>query len=221
MAVTIRICDLVKQFDHQVILDRINLSIPLNSDTLILAGNNGAGKSTLFRLLCGLVLPDEGSIQLSSKEAYYTWAKENTYYLSAGDRSLIYRLTGRDNIHYILALKGKRLVNSQVEQLCERFSCAALLDKRAYKMSNGEKKKIQLIGALASQMRLILLDEPSSFLDQQSQIALCEYLNENTGAKIGVISHDLYFSQHLVGEHYSLHGGQLERCEAGQPANRA
>lgn len=204
MVLTINICDLVKRFDHEVILNHINLSIPLNSETFILEGENGAGKSTFFKLLCGLVLPDEGEIKLSSQKAYHAWARENTYYLSASDRGLIYRLTGRDNIHYILALKGKRPDGYQLDYLCDLFSCKALLYKRAYQMSSGEKKKIQLLGALMSQMQFILLDEPSSFLDRQSQGALCEFLNDSVEAKIGVISHDFYFSQQLVGEHYCI-----------------
>lgn len=198
--------NLYKKLDNESILEDVSLSISLESNIFIFTGENGSGKSTFFKLLSGIIVPDKGSIEINENRSYYNWIKENSFYLPPGDRGLIYRLNGLNNIKYLISLKGKRLTSdlTTLYPLAEELNCMNLLTKKAYKMSSGEKKKIQLLATLVGNFKIVFLDEPTSFLDIESIKNLSNILNKLSYTDVFIITHDQFLIHRLKGTKYSL-----------------
>ena len=162
MSAAIETVDLVKTFGHTKALDGLSLTVK-EGEVHGFLGPNGAGKTTTLRCLLGLLRADSGSATVLGRD---TWrdAVELHRHLAyvPGDVSLWPNLTGGEVIDLLGRLRGG-LNGQRRAELIEIFDLDPTKKSRAY--SKGNKQKVALIAALASDVELLLLDEPTAGLD--------------------------------------------------------
>lgn len=205
----IQINNIRKTFGPKTAVDIDNFTIP-QGQMLGLVGNNGAGKSTLFRLLLDLIEPDKDEAVLKTGEpkiincgvevnATEEWKDWTGAFLD--ESFLIDYLTPDEYLHFVSQISNiypegeKKLI----EESSHFLSGEILGQKKLIRnLSAGQKQKLGILSAMASQPRILILDEPFNFLDPTSQNALKTLLtdyNKKTGATILISSHNL---QHTI-----------------------
>ena len=135
-----------------------------------LLGPNGAGKTTTFYLITGLVRPDEGRIHLDDEDItnlpMYQRARRGIGYL-AQEPSIFRRMTVEENILAILETRGlpSRERDAELERMLDELSIRHLRKSRAYSLSGGERRRLEITRALVTEPRFMLLDEPFAGVD--------------------------------------------------------
>lgn len=190
-----------KSYNKDLILKDINIDIDLKNRFIYsLIGPNGAGKTTLMKVLGGILYANKGEIFLDDKklyiESYSQWAKENAIYLPAGERSLNTRNSGYDNAIFIGLLKGenKDILEQRIKKYSSDLNLGDIIYKPIEELSTGQLKKIQILVALSSNRKLILLDEPSIGLDIYGTEELKDVIKNiliNEDKTIIISSHDI------------------------------
>jgi ABC-2 type transport system ATP-binding protein len=153
---------------RRVVLRDITLNV--DPGTLVhIGGNNGAGKTTLLRLMAGILKPNHGGVFIDGLSAERSWREfhRRLGFLSAGDRGLYARLTVRAHLEYwcALAFVPREQRTRFVEQALTAFGLAELSDRRAERLSQGQRQRLRLALALVHRPQILLLDEPRNSLD--------------------------------------------------------
>lgn len=188
----IEIHDLVKSFSRVRALDRLDLTVPRGSVRGFL-GPNGAGKSTTIRVLLGLLRPDSGTVRLLGGDPWAQAAQlHRRLSYVPGDVSLWPNLTGGQTID-LLGRTGGHLDRARRDELIARFDLDPRVKARAY--SKGNRQKVALVAALASDAELLLLDEPTSGLDPLMERAFTDVIREEAGNGRTVL-----LSSHILSE---------------------
>ncbi|WP_280460662.1 ABC transporter ATP-binding protein [Nocardia carnea] len=200
-ATAIEISGLVKTFGTTRALDALELGVR-TGETHGFLGPNGAGKSTTMRILLGLLKADAGRAELLGGDP---WADaEKIHHRLAyvpGDVELWPNLTGGQIIDILGRLRGGQLSGSFVKrrnELIERFELDP--SKRGRSYSKGNRQKVALIAALASDAELLLLDEPTSGLDPLMEAVFQDIIREvkATGRTVLLSSHILAQVENLA-----------------------
>lgn len=191
------------------ILERLNLT--LNAGELVcLLGANGIGKSTLLRTLSGVQTPLEGKISIAGKDMSQCSARQLSRLISIvyTDRALAGALTVQEVVslgrHPYTGFFGRLDIDDKtiVWQAMEAVGITHLAQKHIATLSDGERQKTMIARALAQQTPIIILDEPTAFLDVASRIETMQLLHSlalNQNKAILLSSHDI--SQSLVLAH--------------------
>ena len=184
---------LVRRFGNLTAVDHIDLSIP-KARIYGFLGPNGSGKSTTFRMLCGLLLPSEGRIEVLGHpvpEASETVRKRIGYMTQRF--SLYDDLTVDENLAFVADIYGlpRREKSSAVGQALSVYGLEKLRRQRAGTMSGGQRQRLALAAATLHKPDLLLLDEPTSAVDPQSRRDFWESLFDivETGTTILVSTH--------------------------------
>lgn len=147
-----------------------------------LLGPNGAGKSTTIRMLCTLLEPTSGTARVNGydivKQA--TQVRQNLGTLLAGERSIYWKLTARENLEYFAALYHipPDVAKKRVSHLLERMELSGRADELVEKFSTGMKQRVAISKALVANQPILLLDEPTLGLDPQAARNLRELISE-------------------------------------------
>ena len=163
-------CDgLVKDYPGKRAVDGVSFHV--NEGEIVgLLGPNGAGKSTTFRMACGLIAPTQGSVQLLDQDVtswpMYQRAQSGLGYLPQDD-SIFKKLTVLQNLHAILEFLdlSRKTRLDRAAELLEQFGLADKHAQRADTLSGGERRRLEIARCLASNPRIILLDEPFTGID--------------------------------------------------------
>lgn len=160
---------LVKKYAGRTVVNHVNISVGQRSIVGLL-GRNGAGKTTTFRMVMGMVVPDEGSVVFEGTEVgklpMYKRARLGMGYLSQ-EPSVFQRLTVMENLIAILetmSMTGTQR-REKAEELIERFGLTEVTKSQARFLSGGERRKLEIARAMVTNPSLILLDEPFSGVD--------------------------------------------------------
>jgi ABC-2 type transport system ATP-binding protein len=152
-----------KRFGHATALDGLDLTVR-DGEVHAFLGPNGAGKTTTIRILLGLLRRDGGEVSLLGGDP---WRDATTLHSRLayvpGDVTLWPALTGGEIIDLLARLRGGKHDPKRRQELIERFDLDPSKKARAY--SKGNRQKVALIAALASDAELLILDEPTSGLD--------------------------------------------------------
>ena len=189
---TIEIKGLVKKFGSFTVLNGIDLTIN-EGEVLAYIGPNGAGKSTTIRTLLGILQATSGSVKVFGKDAWKDAVEihKRIAYVP-GDVNLWPNLTGGEVIDLFVRLRGK--YDKEVrKQLIKRFELDPTKKCRTY--SKGNRQKVALIAAFASDADLFILDEPTSGLDPLMEHVFQECVLERKTAGKGVL-----LSSHIMSE---------------------
>ncbi|OQS13483.1 ABC transporter ATP-binding protein [Nocardia donostiensis] len=175
MAEPISVSGLVKHFGRTVAVDGLDLTVEAGEVHGFL-GPNGAGKSTTIRILLGLLEADAGSVQLLGGDPWRdaTTLHERLAYVP-GDVVLWPGLSGGEIIDLLLQVHG-RADRAKRDEMIERFDLDPRTRARAY--SKGNRQKVALIAAFASDAELLILDEPTSGLDPLMEAVFRDVVRE-------------------------------------------
>lgn len=195
----IRIEHINKKYHGKQVLFDFSLNIDTQGHSIIgLIGPNGAGKTTLIKVLSGLLDYTDGRIYVDDHESYQDWCKRNVVLIPAGERGLRYKNTVYDNIMYFAAMKGaaEKNVKDLLYEYAALLNYTEFLKRRVETLSMGEKKKAMLLVGLCTDMKIIIMDEPSNGLDVDAKIemeALIKMLSVKLKKVFLISSHDISF----------------------------
>jgi lipopolysaccharide export system ATP-binding protein len=166
---TIRTAKICKVYGERTIVKEVSLSVS-RGEIVGLLGPNGAGKTTSFYMIVGLVRPDKGHIFLDSRDIshlpMHSRAKLGLGYLPQ-EASIFRKLSVENNIMAILeTLKlNRKQRKERLEQLLEEFKITHIRKTIAHSCSGGERRRLEIARALASEPGFLLLDEPFAGID--------------------------------------------------------
>jgi ABC-2 type transport system ATP-binding protein len=166
-----------KKYDEFVAVDNLSLAIPPGK-VYGLLGPNGAGKTSTLRMMIGIIIPDSGDISVLG-EPFRRAHTEQIGYLPE-ERGLYRKMKVVDHLIFFAELKGLSRPEAKKRALlwCERLELSAWAEKKVEELSKGMQQKVQFIGALLHEPKLIILDEPFSGLDPSNAIALKDVMVE-------------------------------------------
>ncbi len=185
---------LVKAYNGRRVVDEVNITVQ-KGEIVGLLGPNGAGKTTTFYMIVGVIAPDKGTIIFNDKNitnlAMYQRARRGVGYL-AQETSIFRKLTVEENIMAILETLGlsRKERTRRLRRLLVELNISYLAKNKAYTLSGGEKRRLEITRALVTNPSFILLDEPFSGIDP---IAVFETQEIITGLKkkgLGVLLTD-------------------------------
>jgi lipopolysaccharide export system ATP-binding protein len=161
--------DLIKVYGGRRVVDRINLEIN-PGEVVGLLGPNGAGKTTTFYMIVGLIKPDGGAIFLDGEDLsrcpMYVRARKGLNYLPQ-EPSIFRKLTVRENIMAILETLPITAEEREerLHLLLAELDLTQLSENKAYSLSGGERRRVEITRALVTEPKYILLDEPFAGID--------------------------------------------------------
>jgi ABC-2 type transport system ATP-binding protein len=199
--VAIRARGLTRRFGKLVAVDHVDLDVPARRVYGFL-GPNGSGKSTTIRMLCGLLTPSEGEIEVLGLKipAQADELRSHIGYMTQ-KFSLFEDLGVRENLEFLAAIQGvpKTKTKRRVDELIEQYHFGDRQRQLAGTLSGGQKQRLALACAVLHEPQLLFLDEPTSAVDPESRRDFWEKLFE-----LADIGTTLLVSTHLMDE--------AERC---------
>ncbi|MFZ4506377.1 MAG: LPS export ABC transporter ATP-binding protein [Fimbriimonas sp.] len=181
-----------------------------------LLGPNGAGKTTTFYMTVGLVRPNVGRVMLDDLDVtrwpMYKRARAGVGYLPQ-EASVFRRLTVEDNLKLVLELAGrsKAEIRTKIEELAEELHITRLLKTSGTVLSGGERRRVEIARALASEPKFILLDEPFTGIDPVTIEEIQEILFRLKAKGIGILitDHNVAATLRITDRNYILIDGQI------------
>ncbi len=214
----VEVRDLVKHFGPVRAVDGVSFTLPVGR-TLGLLGGNGAGKTTTIGMLMGLIEPTGGTIRILGEpmpEARGRLLERMNFESPYVD--MPHRLTVRQNLTVFGRLYRVENTAARIERLAADFDLTELLDRRAGKLSAGQKTRVALAKALLNSPALLLLDEPTASLDPDTADwvrARLETWRAETGASILLASHNMPEVERLCDEVVIMARGRI--ADRGAP----
>ncbi|WP_372441850.1 ABC transporter ATP-binding protein [Actinoplanes campanulatus] len=208
-------------YDKRVIAEDLSVEIPDGSFTVII-GPNACGKSTLLRALSRLLKPATGTVLLDGRDVHSqpTRTVAKTLGLlpqssTAPDGITVAELVARGRYpHQSILRRWSAEDERVVEESMESTGVADLADRNVDELSGGQRQRVWLAMALAQQTPLLLLDEPTTYLDIAHQIEvldLCAELHERQGRTLVAVLHDLNHAARYATHLIAMRSGKVAR----------
>ena len=206
---------LVKKYRGRAVVRGVTFDIT-QGEIVGLLGPNGAGKTTTFYMVTGLVRPTEGRVMLDERDItkmpMFRRAREGIGYLPQ-EPSVFRKLTVRDNLRLVLELAGKSHADQdkKIVQLAEELHITKLLDSLGNVLSGGERRRVEIARALATEPKFILLDEPFTGIDPVTieEIQEIIFRLRNQGIGILITDHNVAATLRITDRNYILIDGQI------------
>jgi lipopolysaccharide export system ATP-binding protein len=207
--------NLVKEYNDRKVVNKVSIFVKAGQIVGLL-GPNGAGKTTTFNIVVGIVRPDEGEVLFRGKKItglpMHKRARLGIGYLTQ-EPSVFRKLTVEQNILAILetCAIGSKERDLRLKSLLDELDLARIAKSKAYTLSGGEKRRLEITRALVTSPKLLLLDEPFSGIDP---IAVYEVqkiirLLRDRGLGILITDHNARETLKLVDRAYLIHHGQV------------
>ncbi|MFJ5361533.1 Fe(3+) dicitrate ABC transporter ATP-binding protein FecE [Pectobacterium sp. CHL-2024] len=210
--------NLTAGYGDKRILDGLSLSLPAGKITALL-GPNGCGKSTLLKCFAKLLTPESGAIQLDGKPLSAFSARQLSRHLALLPQQHLTPegITVRDMVAYgrspWLSLWGRLSQDDRqrVQLAMEKTHIVDLADKRLTDLSGGQRQRAFLAMLLAQDTPVVLLDEPTTYLDINHQVELMKLLHElnQAGKTVVTVLHDLNQASRYCDHLVMLAGGRV------------
>ncbi|MFW5985239.1 MAG: LPS export ABC transporter ATP-binding protein [Halanaerobiaceae bacterium] len=212
---TIKCLSLVKIYNGQRVVNEVDLKVE-RGEIIGLLGPNGAGKTTTFYMVVGLIKADEGQIFFDGQDLtplpMYRRARMGIGYL-AQEASIFRKLTVRDNILAILQAQdyAEDKIANRLQELMEEFNIDHLADRMGFKLSGGERRRVEIARSLATDPDFILLDEPFTGVDPiaiEDIQRIIQYLKEQ-GLGVLITDHSVRETLSITDRAYIMHQGKI------------
>ena len=218
---TLRLEKLIKTYQKRKVVDGVDLEIE-SGEVVGLLGPNGAGKTTSFYMTVGMIRPDSGGVFLDDDEItdypMYLRARKGIGYLPQ-EASIFKKLSVWDNLMTIIETLpvSKAAQAEKAEALLGELGIQRLKDQKAAVLSGGERRRLEISRALATDPAFILLDEPFAGIDPLAIIDIQNIIFHLAKRGIGVLisDHNVRETLGVCDKAYILNNGQV--IEYGDP----
>ncbi|MBI3529904.1 MAG: LPS export ABC transporter ATP-binding protein [Betaproteobacteria bacterium] len=212
---------LKKRYKARTVVKDVSLDVS-SGEVVGLLGPNGAGKTTCFYMMVGLVALDSGDLFLDERELTHTpihrRARLGLSYLPQ-EASIFRKLTVAENIRAVLELRDleEEEIHSQLDTLLHDLHIAHLRNSPAISLSGGERRRVEIARALATQPRFILLDEPFAGVDPIAVLDIQKIIRFLRERDIGVLitDHNVRETLGICDRAYIINDGSV--LAAGKP----
>lgn len=209
--------EIVKIYHGKAVVDHVNLSLK-SGEIVGLLGQNGAGKTTTFYTVIGLVRPTSGQVFFKGQDItnmpMYMRARMGIGYL-AQEPSVFRRLTVAENVRAILETLDikKKEREARLAELLDDLWLTKLADQKAYTLSGGERRKLEITRALVTRPAMMMLDEPFSGVDPLAVKDIQDIIKnlKNRGLGILITDHNVRETLAVVDRAYLMHEGKVLR----------
>ncbi len=210
---------LVKRYGSRAVVNGVSADVS-TGEVVGLLGPNGAGKTTTFYMVVGLVKPDSGRVSLVSDgvaldltgSPMYKRARSGIGYLAQED-SIFRKLSVGDNIRLIWEMNGisRSEQDRRLPDLLEEFGLARFVDARGDSLSGGERRRVEIARAIATEPSFLLLDEPFTGIDPiaVADIQLMIRHLRDRGLGVLITDHQVRETLAIVDRAYILNDGEI------------
>lgn len=207
---------LVKSYGRRRVVDGVDFDVHAG-EIVGLLGPNGAGKTTTFRMSCGMIDPDAGSVTLGGLDVtnwpMYRRAKEGGMGYLAQESSVFRKLSVQKNLLGVMEMLGmsRKIRTRRSEQLMEQFGIAHLRKSKAMSLSGGERRRLEIARALVSDPQIILLDEPFTGIDPVTIDNIQGIIRDlrDRGISILITDHQVRETLEITDRSYVIRAGQV------------
>jgi iron complex transport system ATP-binding protein len=211
--------DLTLQYDQRRVVEGLTAEIPEGKVTMIV-GANACGKSTLLRGLSRLLKPAGGTVTLDGKDIHSRPAKELARILgllpqhpTAPDGILVRDLVGRGRYpHQGFFRSWSADDDGAVQRALEATETLELAERNVDELSGGQRQRVWIAMALAQETEVLLLDEPTTYLDLAHQVEVLDLitdLNRQRGTTVAIVLHDLNLAARYADHVIAMKGGRI------------
>lgn len=206
---------IIKEYRNRRVVDQVNLQVQ-SGMVVGLLGPNGAGKTTTFYSIVGFIRPDGGHIYLNGEEIsdlpIHKRAWKGITYL-AQEPSVFKKLTVEENVRIVLEPLGlaENEINNIIHELMKDLKIEHLANNKGHALSGGERRRVEIMRALATRPSFILLDEPFAGVDPLSVADLQQIIRELKQKGLGVLisDHNVRETLQVCDFAYIMNNGQI------------
>ncbi|WP_287714569.1 ATP-binding cassette domain-containing protein [Blautia sp.] len=202
----IKLEKITKEYNHKLILDQVDLSI-YEGQSMVFTGHNGSGKSTLLKIISGLVKPSSGKVVYRDKLLFH-YVPERFPKMNLTPWQYLKRMGQMDGI-------PPKILAKRCEKLFSDFFLADMVNIPMKDLSKGTLQKIGVIQALLRTPQVLLLDEPLSGQDMDSQMVFIEKMNELRKEKVTLLMscHEKYLIKSISDTVMAVGDGQVKQVD--------
>ena len=213
--------DLLKRYGERAVVNGVSAEVR-TGEVVGLLGPNGAGKTTTFYMVVGLIKPDGGTVLLDSDDGsqtdltaapMYMRSRRGIGYL-AQENSIFRKLSVGDNIRLIWEMHGvpKAEQEKRLGPLLEEFGLLKFIDARGDSLSGGERRRVEIARAIATEPAFLLLDEPFTGIDPIAVADIQAMIRQLRDRGLGVLitDHQVRETLAIVDRAYILNNGRIE-----------
>ncbi len=204
-----------KKYGKREVVRGIDIEVS-TGEIVGLLGPNGAGKTTTFYMIMGAISPDAGEIFLDdvniTKYPMYKRARLGISYLPQ-EPSIFRKLTVYDNVYSVLEMRenSRRKVAEKTEEVLKQMNVWRLKDSKAFQLSGGERRRVEIARSLALNPKFLLLDEPFTGIDPKTRQDIQEIVRELKSLNIGVLitDHNVRETLEITDRAYIIYDGKI------------
>ena len=206
---------LVKRYGKREVVKGIDIEV--NTGEIVgLLGPNGAGKTTTFYMIMGAISPNGGQIFLDdlniTRLPMYKRARLGISYLPQ-EPSIFRKMTVYDNVYAVLEMreKSKEKIKKKTEEVLNQMNVLRLRNSKAYQLSGGERRRVEIARSLALNPKFLLLDEPFTGIDPKTRQDIQEIVKTLKGMSIGVLitDHNVRETLEITDRAYIIYDGKI------------
>jgi lipopolysaccharide export system ATP-binding protein len=211
----LKIENLMKSYGGRTVVNSVNIEIS-RGEIVGLLGPNGAGKTTSFYMIVGLIRPDNGRILFDSKDItqmpMYRRARQGIGYLCQED-SIFRKLTVEENIMAVLETLDISMHERKrrLDRLLNELNITHLAKSKAYTLSGGERRRLEITRALVTEPSFLLLDEPFSGIDPIAVFEAQQIIQNLKQGGLGILltDHSVRETLAITDRSYIIHEGKI------------
>jgi len=207
---------LVKIYGSRRVVDGVDFEV-YSGEIVGLLGPNGAGKTTCFRMTCGMIQPNAGTVRLGGIDVtgwpMYRRARDGGMGYLAQESSIFRKLSVQDNLLGVMELlgMGRKARRKRCDELLQQFDIAHLRKSLAMSLSGGERRRLEIARALVSNPKIIMLDEPFTGIDPVTVASIQEIIRRlrYNGIAILITDHQVRETLQITDRSYVIRRGKV------------